>query len=742
MIRNIIVIWLCCLTLTSVFIFVGNNESTAIAPHNQIYINGNADFAIKAANEGWSGDGTQGNPYIIQGYNIQTNTSHGIHIESTTVYFIIRDTNVTMGSASHQYYGIYLKSVQNGIISNCSFTWVVTGIYLNLSTNINISKNYFTNNTYGIQLFSSSTNVIVDNDVSQSAYEGIWLNLSEKNNILNNEFYYNRGIKFDWSPHCIIRNNFLHDEWDLFVMFSNSDNATIEDNNFLNITVSIIWSTQSSRFSIQNNTIQNCGNIYLVFSNWTKICDNNMTESDGLELYGSSNNTISRNIFNTNRVGRNSGGWAIEFNGDSSDNVFNANNISRYPLGIRCFGINNKLHHNNMINNIDQVEVEQIDRNIWDDMHGQGNYWDNYTGSDIDGDGVGDTKLPHEGLDYYPLTSPVNIFTWTAPTTTVPSITRNLQATSGNTYVNLTWDSPIDNGGSAVTGYTIFRSATPGLKEMLTTIGNVTYYNDTTVLYGFTYYYKVGGVNSVGLGPISKEISVAFPPSEPVNVTASAGYEYVNLSWKPPLHTAGINVTAYEILRGTTPSGNKSRIFVVVNAQWYNDTGVVNNQTYYYQISAFGDSLGYGRLSEEVNATPRGVSGSSNVNDTDNDGIPDYWELHYFGILSYVANDDPDGDGYTNLQEYQAQTNPNDSANNPAGTGAETDQGFQNYWWVILVIVVIGSILCIMMYLSLRKPKTPKGIHEWKAPSEQSDSTTSGQPESQPLPQQSPPEQK
>jgi hypothetical protein len=44
--------------------------------------------------------------------------------------------------------------------------------------------------------------------------------------------------------------------------------------------------------------------------------------------------------------------------------------------------------------------------------------------------------------------------------------------------------------------------------------------------------------------------------------------------------------------------------------------------------------------------------------DTDNDGLPDVWETAYFSSLSYGAGDDPDRDGFTNLQEYVAGSNP------------------------------------------------------------------------------------
>jgi hypothetical protein len=50
--------------------------------------------------------------------------------------------------------------------------------------------------------------------------------------------------------------------------------------------------------------------------------------------------------------------------------------------------------------------------------------------------------------------------------------------------------------------------------------------------------------------------------------------------------------------------------------------------------------------------------------DTDHDGLPDPWEAA-FGLGTNNAADatgDADGDGLTNLQEYNAGTNPNDSA--------------------------------------------------------------------------------
>ncbi|CAK8718015.1 hypothetical protein GCAAIG_07470 [Candidatus Electronema halotolerans] len=48
-----------------------------------------------------------------------------------------------------------------------------------------------------------------------------------------------------------------------------------------------------------------------------------------------------------------------------------------------------------------------------------------------------------------------------------------------------------------------------------------------------------------------------------------------------------------------------------------------------------------------------------NLNDLDDDGLPDSWEEHFFGDISaQSAADDPDGDNVDNLFEYQHETDP------------------------------------------------------------------------------------
>jgi uncharacterized repeat protein (TIGR02543 family) len=48
--------------------------------------------------------------------------------------------------------------------------------------------------------------------------------------------------------------------------------------------------------------------------------------------------------------------------------------------------------------------------------------------------------------------------------------------------------------------------------------------------------------------------------------------------------------------------------------------------------------------------------------DMDNDGLPDWWEMKYFGNLNQEPNGDPDSDGVTNIIEYKQGRHPNAGA--------------------------------------------------------------------------------
>ena len=100
------------------------------------------------------------------------------------------------------------------------------------------------------------------------------------------------------------------------------------------------------------------------------------------------------------------------------------------------------------------------------------------------------------------------------PSPTVPSDPLSLQATAGDAQVYLSWAAPSSNGGSSITSYKIYRSASSGTETFLAATGNVLSYTDTAVTNDQTYFYKVTAVNSVGESSQSNEAS-AIPSTPP-----------------------------------------------------------------------------------------------------------------------------------------------------------------------------------------------------------------------------------
>ncbi len=121
----------------------------------------------------------------------------------------------------------------------------------------------------------------------------------------------------------------------------------------------------------------------------------------------------------------------------------------------------------------------------------------------------------------------------------------------------------------------------------------------------------------------------------------------------PTTNTAGSAALA-DYLNAQYASGAGANQYVFIRLS--NDAAMPNNVRFSFQ-SANGASAANGGIGD-FNVWPQ-ISFSVNP-DTDQDSLPDAWEILMFGTVAESPDDDEDGDGSSNLEEYIAGTNPTD----------------------------------------------------------------------------------
>ena len=153
-----------------------------------------------------------------------------------------------------------------------------------------------------------------------------------------------------------------------------------------------IFVDHSSGNNISHNTItNNYDGISLYSSGNSLVSGNTITNNyDGISLYSSSNSLVSGNT-----ITNNNGGISLYFSSNSlvSGNTITLNN--KYGMHFALYSSNNIICCNNF-NNARQVWSDSV--NVWDDGD-EGNYWSDYTGQDLNADGIGDTPYPIEVND-------------------------------------------------------------------------------------------------------------------------------------------------------------------------------------------------------------------------------------------------------------------------------------------------------------------------------------------------------
>ncbi len=181
-------------------------------------------------------------------------------------------------------------------------------------------------------------------------------------------------------------------------------------------------------------------------------------------------------------------------------------------------------------------------------------------------------------------------------------------ASGGDSHVNLTWQAPIEDGGSPVTGYNIYRAGEGGVPERILSDHSGLSYMDETAENGITYDYRLSAVNLLGESNMTAPLTVTpmRAPDPVTDISIRNGSGFVELSWELPLDDGGSPLTEIVILRGGDPASLEEIAWIDPVLTSYNDTDVINGDTYHYRIfleNIKGSSTG----SQILSGLPMGV---------------------------------------------------------------------------------------------------------------------------------------
>lgn len=336
-------------------------------PQNIIQVkkNGNVTSISQALQIANNGDEIIVSKGIYHEYNLVINKS---------IKLIGKENPVIEGNKKDELFTVIADGVtiSGFTIKNAGVNYIKenAGIRLNHVQKCVIENNIFIDNFFAIYLAKASNIVIKNNKIKAksisetSSGNGIHLWYSERTSIINNEIEGHRdGIYFEFSKHCLVKNNYSKKNLRYGLHFMFSDSCSYIGNTFENNGAGVAVMYTKNISMIGNRFINNWGgaSFGVLLKDLTDcLIGKNLFDknTNGLYLEGCSRITIEQNDFIQN-------GWALKLMANSQDNYFAENNF--------------------IANSFDVLTNSKQNFNLFN-----GNYWSNYNGYDLDKNGIGD----------------------------------------------------------------------------------------------------------------------------------------------------------------------------------------------------------------------------------------------------------------------------------------------------------------------------------------------------------------
>ena len=385
----------------------------------------------------------------------------------------------TIRNGGRKYGGIRANGFSYVTVANNTLEANKQGVVLlNSHYNTVVQNRFFNNSAEGIRLSESVGNTISDNDVSESAY-GIKLSYTNSTFVLHNTVSNNSyGIYIDHSSNDTVHKNTLRRNHVDGIFPYRCHDIIVSDNAIFESAYGIQLHTSHTITVLGNNATGNSYAIYLAYSAPSNTIENNTIVGNdwGVTLYSSSNNLLKGNVLSCNTYG-------VDPESESDNNL---------------------VYHNNFIDNAEQVVWNPDCLNTWDD-DSKGNYWSDYTGTDSNGDGIGDTPYSIDPMnrDRYPLMTPWGILHDVA----VIDVTTAADEVYRGQMVNITV--VVENQGTEEETFNVTTRYENATLSLLGTVGTQEVTNlapDATV--NLTFLWNTTGVQACVLYTIEAEASI------------------------------------------------------------------------------------------------------------------------------------------------------------------------------------------------------------------------------------------
>lgn len=251
--------------------------------HSPFNITCDEDFT----NQGWPGQGTKENPYLIQGFTITTN-GVCLGVFNTTRHFIVENCSFLSGpEGSLKGVGILFSNVSNGVVKFSIFQDMNIGLLL-----LNISKCRITNN-------------LLENCTSSEIFAEFIQNCSLANNRVTSQRSWN-GIFVRRSLDCNVFNNTVigYSERSTFGIGVVATNKSIIN---FNTVMNFNYGIQISGYSLQLaiNDLWGCNTGVSIFDSINCLVKTNWIKDGyyGVDIHDSMNCTLIWSVISENQYG-------------------------------------------------------------------------------------------------------------------------------------------------------------------------------------------------------------------------------------------------------------------------------------------------------------------------------------------------------------------------------------------------------------------------------------------------------